>query len=86
MLRYNSEEMDLEKGDSVIRGVMKNIVYHDEALDMTKGVMQYLDQTMKVANSGAAAAPKRKINCNQVEKNRKQLAQGCGSYGREARA
>lgn len=46
VLRYNSEDMDLDKGDSVIRGVMKNIVYHDEALDMTKGVMQYLDQTL----------------------------------------
>ncbi|WP_146396262.1 OmpH family outer membrane protein [Planctomycetes bacterium CA13] len=46
VLRYNSENMDLEKGESVIRGVMKNIVYHDEALDMTKGVMQYLDQSM----------------------------------------
>lgn len=54
VLRYNSEEMDLEKGDSVIRGVMKSIVYHDEALDMTKGVMQYLDQTMKVAETPGA--------------------------------
>jgi hypothetical protein len=43
--------MDLEKGESVIRGVMKNIVYHDDSLDMTKGVMQYLDQTMKQANN-----------------------------------
>ncbi len=56
VLRYNSEEMDLEKGDSVIRGVMKNIVYHDEALDMTKGVMQYLDKAIQedVAKRGAA--------------------------------
>ena len=46
VLRYNSEGMKLEDGDSVIRGVMKNIVYHDDALDMTKGVMQYLDQTL----------------------------------------
>jgi len=53
VLRYNSEDMDLANGESVIRGVMKNIVYHDEALDMTKGVMQYLDQSMKTANSGA---------------------------------
>jgi hypothetical protein len=30
---------------------MKNIVYHDEALDMTNGVMQYLDQ---VASKAAA--------------------------------
>ena len=42
-------EVRLEQGESVIRGVMKSIVYHDEALDMTKGVMQYLDSTMKVA-------------------------------------
>ena len=46
VLRYNSEEMNLEQGDSVIRGVMKNIVYHDKNLDMTTGVMQYLDKTM----------------------------------------
>ena len=52
VLRYNSEDMDLDQSDTVIRGVMKTIVYHDEALDMTKGVMQYLDQTMKTANSG----------------------------------
>ena len=44
VLRYNSEDMNLEQGDTVIRGVMKNIVYHDESLDMTKGVMQYLDR------------------------------------------
>ncbi len=59
VLRYNSEDMDLENGDSVIRGVMKNIVYHDEALDMTTGVMQYLDKTMKTANSNAAGSVNR---------------------------
>lgn len=48
--------MNLEQGESVIRGVMKNIVYHDESLDMTKGVMQYLDQTMRVANGSKPAA------------------------------
>ncbi len=58
VLRYNSEEMDLEKGDSVIRGVMRSIVYHDEALDMTKGVMQYLDQTLKVAEGAGGSALK----------------------------
>ena len=56
VLRYNSENMDLEKGDSVIRGVMRNVVYHDDSLDMTKGVMQYLDQTLKTAKNPAAAA------------------------------
>lgn len=58
VLRYNSEDMDLEQGDSVIRGVMKNIVYHDESLDMTKGVMQYLDQTLKVAGAEGATITK----------------------------
>ena len=29
VLNFNSEEMDLEQNDSVSRGVMKNIVYHD---------------------------------------------------------
>ncbi len=51
VLRFNSEDMDQAQGDSVIRGVMKNVVYYDESLDMTKGVMQYLDQTMKVAEN-----------------------------------
>ncbi|WP_146536248.1 OmpH family outer membrane protein [Rubripirellula reticaptiva] len=53
VLRYNSENMDLEEGQSVIRGVMKNIVYHDDDLDMTKGVMQYLDK-FSVAGKPAA--------------------------------
>ena len=50
-----SEQASPSQGESVIRGVMKNIVYHDESLDMTKGVMQYLDQTMRVANGTKAA-------------------------------
>ncbi len=58
VLRYNSENMDLEKGESVIRGVMKNIVYHDAELDMTKAVVAYLDrhygsQTAKGASAGS---------------------------------
>ncbi len=58
VLRYNSEDMDLAKGDTVIRGVMKNIVYHDDSLDMTKGVMQYLDQQIKVAAKPGGTANK----------------------------
>ena len=46
VLRYNSEDMNPDQGDSVIRAVMKNVVFHDDGLDMTKGVMQYLDQTL----------------------------------------
>ncbi len=49
VLRYNSEEMDLEQGESVIRGVMKSIVYHDSTLDMTPIVMQYLSQAAQQA-------------------------------------
>tara|TARA_R110002049_G_scaffold47902_2_gene138494 strand:- start:31406 stop:32029 length:624 start_codon:yes stop_codon:yes gene_type:complete len=57
VLRYNSEDMDLEKGDSVIRGVMKNVVYHDDALNMTKGVMQYLDKTIPAAEVATTGSP-----------------------------
>jgi hypothetical protein len=46
VLRYNSDKMDLEKPDTVIRGVMRNIVHHDEDLDMTKAIMQYLTKQM----------------------------------------
>ncbi len=50
VLRYNSEDMNLEQGESVIRGVMRNIVYHDEKLDMTPAVMQYLDKKLVATN------------------------------------
>jgi Skp family chaperone for outer membrane proteins len=56
VLRYNSEDMKQENGESVIRGVMKNIVYHDDSLDMTPGVMQYLDRAIP-APPGVATAP-----------------------------
>jgi len=59
VLRYNSEEMDLEQGESVIRGVMKNIVYHDEALDLTKAVMQYLSDPRYASNPNATVAPRK---------------------------
>lgn len=55
VLRYNSEDMNLEKGESVIRGVMKNIVYHDDSLDMTPGVMQYLDKVLIAGAKGNAS-------------------------------
>lgn len=40
VLRYNSEEMELDKQDSVLRGVMKGVVYHSPKLDLTQMVMQ----------------------------------------------
>lgn len=54
VLRYNSEDMDLEKGESVIRGVMRNIVYHDASLDMTAGVLDVLNKKLM-----AGGAPNR---------------------------
>lgn len=44
VLRYNSDEMEADKGESVLRGVMKSVVYHDPAIDMTQGVMTYLNR------------------------------------------
>lgn len=52
VLRYNSEDMDRAVGESVIRGVMKNIVYHDTTLDMTGPVMQYLDSKIAAVPGG----------------------------------
>jgi Skp family chaperone for outer membrane proteins len=52
VLRFNSEEMDSEQNDSVVRGVMKNVVYHDSPIDMTNTVMRYLEQQ---ANTPQAA-------------------------------
>lgn len=42
VLRYNSEEMTLDKQDSVLRGVMKGVVYHSPKLDLTQMVIQAL--------------------------------------------
>ncbi|MEM6688211.1 MAG: OmpH family outer membrane protein [Planctomycetota bacterium] len=53
VFRYNSEDMNLEKGESVIRGVMKNIVYHDSRLDMTEPVNSYLSKVL-VAQGAAS--------------------------------
>ena len=44
VLNYNSEDMDCEQSDSVFGGVMKNVVYHDSAIDVTNAVMRYLEQ------------------------------------------
>ncbi|MCD0461516.1 OmpH family outer membrane protein [Roseiconus lacunae] len=59
VLRYNSDQMEEGVGESVIRGVMKNIVYHDEQLDMTPGVMQYLDRVIKTEVAGLPQAGKK---------------------------
>ena len=60
VMRYNSEEMELENEDSVLRGLQKSVVYRSTELDMTPVVMQLLNQGTQTANAGAAtAAPRR---------------------------
>lgn len=60
VLRFNGEEMELEKQESVIRGVMKNIVYRSDRLDMTDAVINVLNQKLSVANGAAAAGAAQK--------------------------
>lgn len=55
VLRYNGEEMSLEDKESVIRGVMKNIVFHSDRMDITPIVMQVLDQLMVAKRNQPAA-------------------------------
>jgi len=52
VIRHNSEPMNEEKGDSVVRGVMNNVVYHDPTIDITVGVMQEL--TRRIAKAGGS--------------------------------
>ncbi|QDV68108.1 Outer membrane protein (OmpH-like) [Rosistilla carotiformis] len=45
VLRYDSEAMDLEKPDTVLRSVMKNVVYRADTIDLTQIVLAALDKT-----------------------------------------
>ena len=59
VLNSSSEEMDVEQNDSVVRGVMKNVVYHDRTVNMTNTVMRYLEQQAnapRAATSGNASS------------------------------
>lgn len=55
VFRYDSESMDIDKPDTVLRGVMKNVVYRSAAIDITKVVMSAMDQT-QLASAPAANA------------------------------
>ncbi|TWU38725.1 Outer membrane protein (OmpH-like) [Novipirellula aureliae] len=44
VLRFNSEDIDSEQNDSVTRGIMRNVVYHDSTVNMTNTVLQYLKE------------------------------------------
>lgn len=60
VLRFNSEQMSLEHSESVARGVMKNVVYHDSTIDMTEIVLRFLEQQAKnpeVASGSGVASP-----------------------------
>ena len=54
VIRYSGEEMSLEDKESVIRGVMKNVVYHSNRMDLTPIVMQVLDQLMVAKRSAGS--------------------------------
>ncbi len=57
VLRYNSEEMDLQNEDSVLRGLQKSVVYHKDSLNLTPFVMQYLTQAISQTASPTTGAP-----------------------------
>jgi len=44
ILNFSREELDLQRVDSIHRGVRKQVVFHDSALDLTDSVMRYLEQ------------------------------------------
>jgi Skp family chaperone for outer membrane proteins len=59
VLRFNSEQMALEQNESVARGVMKNVVYHQSTIDMTQTVMRYLEHQAnrsQIATGGKPAS------------------------------
>ena len=56
VLRYNSEEMDLGKTDSVLRGVMKGVVYHAPKLDLTGMVLKAMGGAATQVAAGQPAA------------------------------
>lgn len=47
VLRYNSDDINGDNGESVLRGIMKSVVFHDPAIDMTQAVMTYLNRIAK---------------------------------------
>lgn len=55
VLRYDSEGMDIEQPDTVLRSVMKTVVYRAESIDLTQLVLQAMNQT-QVARAPAATA------------------------------
>ncbi len=57
VLRYNSEEMDLQSEESVLRGLQKSVVYRKDGLDLTPVVMTLLNQAAATTASPATGAP-----------------------------
>ncbi|WP_147867147.1 OmpH family outer membrane protein [Stieleria maiorica] len=59
VLRFNSEAVDPHQGDSAAREIMRNVVYQDNAINLTDTVMRYLERSddgAQVANGSRAAA------------------------------
>ncbi|MEZ6089793.1 MAG: OmpH family outer membrane protein [Pirellulaceae bacterium] len=53
VLRYDSEAMDLQQPETVLRGVMKNVVYRIDSIDLTHMVLDALSTTHHVAEASA---------------------------------
>lgn len=56
VLRYDSEGMDLAKPDTVLRGVMKNVVFRSPTIDLTELVRTAMEQDSQPTQ--IAAVPK----------------------------
>ncbi|WP_353620868.1 OmpH family outer membrane protein [Rhodopirellula sp. JC639] len=58
VLRFNSNAVDPQNGESAAREIMRNVVYQDDAINLTDTVMRYLEQQTdgkKVATGNRAA-------------------------------
>ncbi|MDV6031684.1 MAG: OmpH family outer membrane protein [Phycisphaera sp. RhM] len=51
VLRINGEDVDSQKRDSVMRHVMKHVVFHDPGINITDTVMRYLEQQTKTSQA-----------------------------------
>ncbi|QDS87790.1 Outer membrane protein (OmpH-like) [Rosistilla ulvae] len=55
VLRYDGEGMDIDKPDTVLRSVMKNVVYRSDAIDLTQIVLAAMEKTQVAAKPVANA-------------------------------
>ena len=54
VLRYDSEGMNLEQPDTVLRGVMKNVVYRADSIDLTQLVLRAINEPQLAAKQASS--------------------------------